>query len=145
MFKKDNLEVPPDKVNTVIGKGVFFSGTISGKGLIRIDGEAEGSVSSKGDVVVGESGRLIADLKGRNITIAGYYEGALEAEGKLELKSSATLVGSCKVGNLMVEEGAVLKGSADMNLKEQNLKLQGRQTSGDNPVNSELTTKKQDL
>ena len=137
MFKKDNLEIPPDKVNTVIGKGVLFNGTISGKGLIRIDGEAEGSVSSKGDVVIGESGRLKADLKGRNITIAGYYEGSLEAEGKLELKRSATVAGSCKVGNLVVEEGAVFKGTTDMNMKEQTLKLQSRQAPDDNPANSD--------
>ncbi|MDZ4132422.1 MAG: polymer-forming cytoskeletal protein, partial [Dethiobacteria bacterium] len=75
MFKKDNLETPPDKINTVIGKDTFFKGTLTGKGLIRIDGEAEGSIVNKGDLIVGESGRVKVDLKARNVTIAGYFEG----------------------------------------------------------------------
>lgn len=47
MFKKDNLETPLDKVNTLIGKDAFFKGTITAKGFIRIDGEVEGAVSIK--------------------------------------------------------------------------------------------------
>lgn len=144
MFKKDNLEAPPDKVNTVIGKDTFFKGTFNGKGLIRIDGEAEGSISNKGDVVIGESGRLKADLKGRNITIAGYYEGALTAEGKLELKRTATVLGTCKVNNLLIEEGAVIAGSLDMKLKDQVSKGQVRQEANENPVTSELLGKRQE-
>ncbi len=138
MFKKDHLETPPDKVNTVIGKDTFFKGTINGKGLIRIDGEAEGSVSNKGDVVIGESGRLKADLKGRNITIAGHYEGALEAQGRLELKRTSTVMGTCKVNSLLIEEGAVITGSIDMKLKDQSSQVQGKQEIKENPVASEL-------
>lgn len=144
MFRKDNLETPPDKVNTVIGKDTFFKGTINGKGLIRIDGEAEGSVSNKGDVVIGESGRLKADLKGRNITIAGHYEGALTAEGKLELKRSATVLGTCKANSLLIEEGAVIAGSLDMKLKDQASKVPVRQETNENPVASELLGKRQE-
>jgi len=127
MFKKDNLETPPDKVNTVIGKDTFFKGTINGKGLIRIDGEAEGNISNKGDIVIGEGGRLKADIKGRNITVAGHYEGTLEAEGRMELKRTATAIGTFKINNLLVEEGAVLVGSMEMKLKDQGLKTPVKQ------------------
>jgi len=127
MFKKDNLETPPDKVNTVIGKDTFFKGTINGKGLIRIDGEAEGNILNKGDIVIGEGGRLKADIKGRNITVAGHYEGTLEAEGRMELKRTATAIGTFKINNLLVEEGAVLVGSMEMKLKDQGLKTPVKQ------------------
>jgi cytoskeletal protein CcmA (bactofilin family) len=134
MFKKDNLETPPDKVNTVIGKDTFFKGTINGKGLIRIDGEAEGNISNKGDIVIGEGGRLKADIKGRNITVAGHYEGTLEAEGRMELKRTATAIGTFKINNLLVEEGAVLVGSMDMKLKDQGLKTPVKQDFGEKSV-----------
>lgn len=134
MFKKDNLETPPDKVNTVIGKDTFFKGTINGKGLIRIDGEAEGNISNKGDIVIGEGGRLKADIKGRNITVAGHYEGTLEAEGRMELKRTATAIGTFKINNLLVEEGAVLVGSMDMKLKDQGLKTPIKQDFGEKSV-----------
>lgn len=119
LFKRDNLETPPDKVNTVIGKETYFKGVINGKGLIRIDGEAEGIITNKGDIIIGESGRVTVELKARNVTIAGHYEGDLDAEGKLELKKTATAVGTFRANGLIVEEGAVVSGSMDMKNKEQ--------------------------
>jgi len=119
LFKKENHQTPPDKVNTVIGKETFFKGNISGNGLIRVDGEAEGEITNTGDVIIGESGKLTVNLKARNVTIAGHYEGDLEAEGRLELKKTATASGTFKANLLVVEEGAVLSGSTEMQNKEQ--------------------------
>ncbi len=119
MFKKDSLEVTTDKVDTVIGKDTIFKGNINSKGLIRIDGKAEGQLINKGDAVIGESGKVLADIKARNITIAGYFEGTLEAEGKLELKKTATVAGTFKANGLIVEEGAIMSGDLEMQLKEQ--------------------------
>jgi cytoskeletal protein CcmA (bactofilin family) len=119
LFKKDNLETPPDKVNTIIGKETVFKGTVHGKGLIRIDGTAEGSIINKGDIIIGESGKAAVELKARNITIAGHYEGTLEAEGRLEFKRTATASGTFKTNGLLIEEGAVLCGSMEMKLKDQ--------------------------
>lgn len=118
MFKRDNLETPPDKIDTVIGKESSFAGKIKGKGLIRIDGAVEGDILNKGDVIIGESGKVEAELKARNITIAGQYAGTLEAEGKLELKRTASVVGDFKANILIIEEGAVVSGSMTMKLKE---------------------------
>lgn len=118
MLKKDNLEVPSDKINTIIGKDTFFKGSINGKGLIRIDGEVEGDIANTGDVIIGESGKAKVELKARNLTIAGYLEGTVEAEGKVELKSTGTSTGSLKTKKLMIEEGAVLSGSTEMQAKD---------------------------
>lgn len=114
MFKKDNLETPPDKVNTLIGKDTFFKGTLESKGSIRIDGKVEGQVDNKGDFIVGESGAVAADLKARNVTIAGRFEGSIEASGRLELKRTAVAKGTFKASALHVEDGAVLDGSMYM-------------------------------
>ncbi len=118
MFKKDNLETPPDKIDTVIGKECTFNGKITGKGLIRIDGVVDGEVANQGDLIIGESGKVEAGLKARNITIAGQYAGTLEAEGKLELKKTASAIGNFKANDLLVEEGAIISGSMEMQLKE---------------------------
>jgi len=118
LFKKDNMEVPSDKVNTIIGKDTSFNGTIKGTGLIRIDGEAEGTIINQGDVVVGEGGRVSVEMKARNITIAGQFEGSLEAEGKLEVKRTGNATGTFKANILLIEEGAVLSGAMEMQDKE---------------------------
>jgi len=119
LFKKDNLEVPSDKINTIIGKDTVFKGSINGKGLIRIDGEVEGDIANTGDVIIGENGKAKVELKARNVTIAGLLEGSVDAEGKVELKNTGTAAGSLKTKKLMIEEGAVLSGNTEMQAKNQ--------------------------
>lgn len=122
MFKKPPMEAPPSKVNTVIGKETFFKGSIKTKGLIRIDGEMEGDIITEGDVVIGESGKVQLDLKARHVAIAGRFEGSLEADGKLEIKSSGIVIGSVKTNGLLVDDGAIFSGNMDMNRKDQTVK-----------------------
>jgi cytoskeletal protein CcmA (bactofilin family) len=124
MFKKDNLETPPDKVNTLIGKDTLFKGTLESKGSLRIDGRMEGQIENKGDFFVGESGVVAADLKARNVTIAGRFDGSIEAGGRLELKRTAVAKGTFKASTLHVEDGAVLDGSMEMKTGEGATKLQ---------------------
>lgn len=118
MFKKDNLDTPSDKVNTLIGKDTFFKGSLESKGSIRIDGKMEGQVDNKGDFIVGEGAVVAADLKVRNVTIAGRFEGSIEAGGRLELKRTAVAKGNFKASALHIEDGAVLDGSMDMKTGE---------------------------
>ncbi len=130
MFKKDQLDTPPDKVNTVIGKDTSFKGSIRAKGLIRIDGEMEGEVATQGDVVIGESGRVSLELKARNVAVAGRLEGTLEAEGKLEIRSTGIVIGSVKTNGLLVDDGAVFSGNVEMKRKDQVVKPVFKNESG---------------
>lgn len=133
MFKKPPLETPPDKVNTVIGKETCFKGTIKAKGLIRIDGEMEGVIETQGDVVIGENGKVNLELKARHVAIAGRFEGNLEAEGKLEIKSSGVIIGSVKTNGLLVDDGAVFSGSMEMRQKDQQVKPLLRKAAPESP------------
>jgi len=111
--------VPSNKADTVIGKNTIFNGTLSSKEVIHIEGETEGNITNQSDVVVGESGKVKADLKAKNVTIAGYYEGTLEASGKLEIKMTGQARGTFKANTLVTEEGAVLSGNTEMKAKQQ--------------------------
>ncbi|MGM0689825.1 MAG: bactofilin family protein [Bacillota bacterium] len=145
MFKKDDFEISSGKVDTIIGKDTFFKGSINGKGLIRIDGGAEGSISNKGDVIIGENGKVSVELKARNITIAGKYEGTLEAEGKLELKKTATAVGTFKANKLLIEQGAVITGNMEMKLTEETGAAAGKREWSYKPSGSESAEKERAL
>jgi len=119
MFKKDQLETPPDKVNTVIGKDTHFQGSLKAKGLIRIDGVMEGDVETQGDVVIGESGRVSIELKARNVAVAGRFEGTMDLGGKLEIKSIGVVIGEIKTNGLLVDDGAIFSGNVEMKRKDQ--------------------------
>ena len=136
MFKKDQLETPPDKVNTLIGKETQFKGSIKSKGLIRIDGEMEGDVFTQGDVVIGESGKVTLELKARNVAVAGRFEGTLETEGKLEIRSTGIVLGNVKTNGLLVDDGAVFSGNMEMRRKDQVIKpIKGAAGHSEDTVN----------
>lgn len=117
---KSNSQSPnPDKVNTLIGKDTLFQGTITATGTIRVDGEFNGEIKTKGDLVIGETGKLEATVEANNILLAGYLKGNIHAAGKVDLAPSGKLYGDMKVKNLMIEEGAIFKGNCSMELKDE--------------------------
>lgn len=103
-----------EQVETIIGKETQFKGTIKTSGTIRIDGQYEGELSTSGDAVVGETGKLTAQLKARNATIAGTVNGNMDIQDKLELLPTAKIFGDIKVGVLIIGEGATFKGACEM-------------------------------
>ena len=98
----------------MVGQDTQFKGTILAKGTIRIDGSFEGDVTTTSDIIIGETGQVKAQLKGRNATIAGVVSGNIEVAGKLELLSTAKLYGDIKAGMLTIGEGAIFKGACEM-------------------------------
>lgn len=119
MFKKVAGGGPSyEKVDTIIGKGTEFKGTLSSSGVLRIDGRFEGEILHRGDLVIGETGLVTANIKARHVTIAGEVRGNVEAEGKLELVTSGRLFGDIKVAALVIGDGAVFRGASEMRQPE---------------------------
>ncbi|PKM87370.1 MAG: cell shape determination protein CcmA [Firmicutes bacterium HGW-Firmicutes-12] len=123
--KKSNAEpVNFEKIDTLIGKETVFQGNISAIGTIRIDGEYKGDLKAKGDLVVGDTGKLECTVEARNILVAGFVKGNIQATGRVELASSAKLYGDIKVKNLIIEEGALFKGNCQMETQTDTTNLQ---------------------
>jgi len=114
MFKKEDTVLLSERVNTIIGKNTAFQGTINSKDVVRIDGKTEGNITSLNDVIISESGHVSAEIKSKNITIAGHFEGTIEASGRLEIKRTGNAVGTFVANAFVVEDGATLSGNLDM-------------------------------
>lgn len=114
MFGKRAEPVQPKKVDTIIGKETQVTGHVVAAGTIRVDGRIEGEIDAAGDVVVGEPGRVVASIRGRNVTIAGEVQGNVYAEGRLEIVPSGKLCGDVKTAVLAIEDGAIFKGMCEM-------------------------------
>jgi len=114
--KKDDTppKVNTDKVDTIIGKDTEFNGTLQAKGVIRIDGKVDGEVLTQGDIIVGETGKIIGDVKARHITLAGEMHGNAIVEGRLEIISTGKLFGDIEVSSLVINDGAVFDGKCEM-------------------------------
>lgn len=102
------------KAPTVITAGIVVSGRIEGAEDIEVFGAVKGSVHLDGDVFVDENARVDADLEVNNLTIHGILVGNVTASDAIELAASARVVGDLTAPRVIVQAGALYRGTIDM-------------------------------
>lgn len=107
---------PPDPsaVETVIGKGSEVKGDIRSTTSVRVDGRLEGNLHTSGDVIVGESGVVVATIEAASVLVAGEVQGQIKASARLELAASGKVRGDVETPILVVNEGGRLDGNCAM-------------------------------
>ncbi len=93
-----------------------IKGTIKFGQTMRIDGNFEGElITDNGELVVGKTGNVKANVKVRSAVIEGRIDGNIKASDKVELKQNAHLIGDLQAKTLVVEKGVVLVGQCNVN------------------------------
>jgi excisionase family DNA binding protein len=85
---------------------------------LRINGRFEGTLNTKGNLMIGEHAVVNADITGDTIVIAGKVSGNVHALRELKLIAPAVMIGDITTPLLSVAEGAVFDGSCKMRHKE---------------------------
>ena len=102
----------------VIGESIRIEGDIHGDEDLLIEGEVEGKVSlDKHSVTIGPSGRIKADVHGRNINVEGKVQGNLFADEQVIVRESGEVRGNITAPRVSLEDGAKFKGAIDMEPK----------------------------
>lgn len=101
------------RLETIIGEGTEVNGALNVKGTLRVDGAVDGDIRAD-SLIVGESGRIRGNVKGRGVVVGGEVEGNIDAEEIVELKPKARVTGEIRSGKLSVSEGAVFDGQCRM-------------------------------
>ena len=93
-----------------------MTGTLSFKDPVnlQINGRFDGALEVRGVLTIGAAAQVKATISGERITIAGSVEGPVTASQRLELLSSARVVGKVTKAKLIVHEGATLHGTCEM-------------------------------
>lgn len=105
---------PTERVTSVLGPGISWSGNLSGSGGVRIEGAFEGEINLQGLVVVGESGRVTGEMiRANTVVVAGAVRANITAE-KVEIRSTGRVWGSVTTSSFATEEGAFLRGQIQM-------------------------------
>ena len=99
----------------LIGTGTEVIGDIKVKGDLRIDGTLEGSIKTKGKIVVGKEGIIKGDVSCTNADVEGKIDGNLFVSENLNLRATSTIEGDVSIGKLIVEYGATFNASCSMN------------------------------
>ena len=112
--------IPPISVSrnpigfeTVIGASCSIEGSLSSKGNIRLDGEFTGTLEITGNVLVGETAKIKADINAKNISIAGSVRGNVSGK-KVQLLRTGRVWGDITATALTTEEGAFIDGKISM-------------------------------
>ncbi len=120
--KDDQTTQPPPRpplpqqsigFETVIGAGCTIEGEMISKGNIRIDGVFTGTLEIGGNVLVGETAQINADIDAKNTSIAGKVRGNVSGN-RVQLLRTARVWGDIRATALSTEEGAFIDGKISM-------------------------------
>jgi cytoskeletal protein CcmA (bactofilin family) len=103
----------------VIGPGIKINGDITGDENLIIEGKVTGKIKlSAHQVDIGQSGQVNADISAKIIKIAGEVRGDLTGTEKVVISSSGNVHGNIVAPRMTLEDGAIFKGSIDMDPRE---------------------------
>lgn len=113
-LKDLNIESKSDPETTVIASGCTLKGELATDGDVRVNGNVEGQVFSKGKVFVAENSLLKGDIRCSEVDLHGSVDGNVTADDMLLLKSTSCVIGDIYTRKLQVELGAQLNGACHM-------------------------------
>ena len=134
IFKKDS---DLTRLDTLIGNGTVFEGSLTSKESICVEGTVRGKIDCEGSVIIGEKGRVDADIFADTVLLGGEVNGNIVSKTKLEITTSGKLRGDIKTGSLIIAEGVLFEGKCQMITEDH-----GIQSSNESVENEEIPVHK---
>ena len=124
---------------TTLGKDTEFQGTLSFKEGLKIEGKFTGDITSDGNLIIGKTGEVHAEIKVGSIIVEGKINGNIVAQDLIELRSTAEMRGDITAAKLKIEEGVVFVGKSDV---QEATGRRGGMVSPSKPPESKIEEKK---
>jgi cytoskeletal protein CcmA (bactofilin family) len=99
---------------SLLSKNVKIEGEIQGPENFHVEGYIKGSIKLSGDVFIGNTGIVEADVEAKNIVIQGEVTGNVLAHQQLEIHPTGKLIGNCSAASIDIKEGAIFEGRSNM-------------------------------
>jgi cytoskeletal protein CcmA (bactofilin family) len=103
----------PVGFDTVLGANCTFEGALHSNANVRLDGAFSGTLEIDGNVLVGETAKITADINAKNVSIAGAVRGNVYGK-KVQLLRTGRIWGDIRAMALTTEEGAFIDGKITM-------------------------------
>lgn len=115
LFRKEQPAVTGSgPLDTIVGASANIQGVLKSDGNIRVDGLVQGRIETAGNVVIGPSARVVADISANSVQVWGHVQGNIRADGRLEILSTGRVFGELHVEALMVDKGGLFRGHCYM-------------------------------
>lgn len=102
------------KVNSVIGKGTEYEGTIRTRETFRVDGKVNGNIISEGTIIIGRGGYVDGVINTVNVLIGGEVHGEIHATGRVEVNPGGQVFGAIHTKHLIVDDKGIFQGTCIM-------------------------------
>lgn len=109
-FKRKVLEEKILDVDAAMQGSLSFKDPVN----LRINGKFEGNLETRGNLTIGQTASVSANIIGDNIIVGGKIKGRITAKERLTLLPGAVVEGDIYPTRLNVAEGAVLEGKCFM-------------------------------
>jgi cytoskeletal protein CcmA (bactofilin family) len=110
-MKEKEREIMDSKISGLIDQGTELKGELTFKGSFRIEGNFKGTINSDSLLIIGERGKVEADVRVGQIVINGEIRGNVQASEKIEVHAKGRVYGTIQTPKLIVEEGAYLEAN----------------------------------
>lgn len=104
------------KPETTIGENTRIVGTLTSDGNVRIEGSMEGDIEILGNLIVGETGRVIATIKAQSVHVSGAVKGEITTTESLEISPTGKVWGDITTAALHIEPGGLFRGQSAMSV-----------------------------
>ena len=112
-LSKNNVS---DNASGLLGKDVEITGDILFTGRLQVEGRVAGKlISDGGTLLIGDTGRVQAEIDVGVCIIRGTLEGNVNAKSRIEIHKTSQVNGDLTTPVLLIEEGAVFNGTIGMN------------------------------
>lgn len=99
---------------SIIAKGTCLTGDVDADGVVKIEGKVVGNVRAARQVLIGKEGQVEGDIQSLEVIVGGHVHGSIQADERVELQASCTVVGDIATRRVLVEEGSRLDGALRM-------------------------------
>lgn len=103
-----------NKIENLIGQECKIQGTLTGNGLLKIDGIIEGDVIWEDNVILDPSSLCIGNISCKNAVVNGKVQGNIFCEETLTIEKSGEIIGDIAMGSLIIIDGGRFTGVCNM-------------------------------
>jgi cytoskeletal protein CcmA (bactofilin family) len=102
------------------GPTLCLQGELTGDEDVTIDGKVEGRIEVRDHTVtIGPNANIKATILARCVVIQGKVVGNIEADEKVEIEATGSLIGDIRASRVVLAESARFRGKVDMGWDEQ--------------------------
>ena len=100
---------------TTIGSTITIKGEITSDEDLILECQLDGQVLLRdAAVTIGRTAMINADVRGARVTVLGHVKGSIAATERIELTTTATVIGNLSANQVVLEEGTTFSGRIDM-------------------------------